>query len=67
MQQRRNQAFDAYRADAISRLEEEQHEFQSFLGRLRQAWDKAEFDTFLADRRKRPADKKATEPASKPN
>jgi len=31
-------------------LEEEQREFQSFLKRLRQAREKAEFDTFLADR-----------------
>jgi len=62
-----NQAFDAYRADAISRLEEEQHEFQAFLQRLRQARDKAEFDAFMADRRQRPANKAAAEPASEPD
>ena len=61
-----NQAFDAYRADAISRLEEEGREFQSFLERLRQARDKAEFDAFMADRRQRPSGKTAAEPASKP-
>ena len=59
-----NQAFDAYRADAISRLEEEQREFHSFLERLRQARDKAEFDAFMADRRGRPAGKEAAKPAS---
>ena len=61
-----NQAFDAYRADAISHLEEEQREFQAFLERLRQARDKAEFDAFMADRRQRPSGKAAAEPASKP-
>ena len=60
-----NQAFDAYRADAISRLEEEQREFQAFLERLRQARDKAEFDAFMADRRQRPASTDAAEPSSK--
>ncbi len=59
-----NQAFDAYRADAISHLEEEQREFQAFLERLRQARDKAEFDAFMADRRQRPAGKAAAEQAS---
>ena len=62
-----NQAFDAYRADAISQLEEEGREFQSFLERLRQARDKAEFDAFMADRRGRPAGKNAAEPAAKPD
>ena len=60
-----NQAFDTYRADAISRLEEEGREFQSFLERLRQARDKAEFDAFMADRRQCPASTDATEPAGK--
>ena len=49
-----NHAFDAYRADTLRRLEEEQREFTAFLERLRFAKDKAEFDEFLADRRKRP-------------
>ena len=62
-----NQAFDTYRADAISRLEEEQREFQAFLERLRHARDKAEFDAFMADRRQRPASTDATEPSGKAN
>ena len=49
-----NRAFDEYRADTLRRLEEEQREFQDFLGRLRMAKDKAEFDQFMADRRNRP-------------
>jgi len=62
-----NQAFDTYRADAISRLEDEQREFQAFLERLRQARDKAEFDAFMADRRQRPAGMETAKPASKPD
>ena len=49
-----NRAFDEYRADTLRRLEEEQREFQDFLGRLRMAKDKAEFDQFMAERRNRP-------------
>jgi hypothetical protein len=49
-----NRAFDEYRADTLRRLEEEQREFKDFLGRLRMAKDKAEFDQFMADRRNRP-------------
>ncbi|HEX4259993.1 MAG TPA: DUF2852 domain-containing protein [Acetobacteraceae bacterium] len=48
-----NTAFDEYRAETLRRLEEEQQEFQSYLERLRQAKDKAEFDQFMADRRNR--------------
>ena len=48
-----NRAFDEYRAETLRRLEEEQREFQEFLGRLREAKDKAEFDQFMADRRGR--------------
>ena len=48
-----NQAFDEYRTETLRRLEEEQHEFQDFLRRLRQAKDKAEFDQFMAERRDR--------------
>ena len=47
-----NRAFDEYRADTLRRLEEEQREFQEFLGRLRFAKDRAEFDQFMAERRK---------------
>jgi len=46
-----NSAFDEYRAATLRRLEEEESEFHSFLDRLRQAKDKAEFDQFMADRR----------------
>jgi hypothetical protein len=56
-----NQAFDAYREETLSRLEEEQQEFQAFLERLRQARDKAEFDQFMAERRRRTG---VTEPRS---
>ncbi|WP_099825411.1 DUF2852 domain-containing protein [Oceaniglobus indicus] len=45
-----NSAFDAYKADTLRRLEEEQNAFQSFLERLRDAKDKAEFDQFMNDR-----------------
>jgi hypothetical protein len=50
-----NRAFDEYRADTLRRLEEEQREFKEFLNRLRHAKDKAEFDQFMAERR-RPQD-----------
>ena len=61
-----NQAFDAYRADTINRMEEEGREFQVFLERLRQARDKAEFDSFMADRRQRTAAKDDAAPSTKP-
>ncbi len=48
-----NRAFDAYREETLRRLEEEQKEFQAYLDRLRQARDKAEFDEFMAERRRR--------------
>lgn len=48
-----NRAFDAYREETLRRLEEEQKEFQEYLDRLRQARDKAEFDEFMAERRRR--------------
>ena len=48
-----NRAFDEYRDETLRRLEEEQREFRDFLDRLRFARDKAEFDEFLADRRRR--------------
>ncbi len=49
-----NHAFDDYRAETLKRLEEEQSEFKEFLGRLRFAKDRAEFDQFIAARRQRP-------------
>lgn len=48
-----NRAFDAYKADTLRRLEEEQGNFEAFLERLREAKDKAEFDQFMDDRAKR--------------
>jgi len=48
-----NRAFDEYRAETLRRLEEEQKEFTDFLERLRFAKDKAEFDQFMAERRRR--------------
>lgn len=47
-----NAAFDAYKADTLRRLEEEQTQFETFLQRLRDAKDKAEFDAFMEDREK---------------
>ena len=49
-----NQAFDEYRAETLRRLEDEQKEFKEFLGRLRQAKDKEEFDAFMAQHKTRP-------------
>lgn len=45
-----NSAFDAYKADTLQRLEQEQSDFEAFLERLRDAKDKAEFDQFMDDR-----------------
>ncbi len=50
-----NRAFDEYRAETLRRLEDEEKEFREFLNNLRFAKDKAEFDDFLANRRKPPA------------
>lgn len=63
-----NRAFDEYRLETLRRLEDEQREFQDFLERLRHAKDKAEFDAFMAERRRAaapPADEApgAAEPA----
>lgn len=49
-----NTAFDAYREETLKRLEDEQDEFEDFLGKLRQAKDKAEFDDFMNERKNRP-------------
>jgi hypothetical protein len=49
-----NGAFDAYRQETLSRLEDEQREFTEYLENLRKAKDKAEFDQFMAERRNRP-------------
>ena len=45
-----NAAFDAYKAETLRRLEDEQTNFEAFLARLRDAKDKAEFDQFMDDR-----------------
>jgi len=45
-----NSAFDAYRADTLKRLEDEQVAFEGFLHRLRAAKDKTEFDQFMDER-----------------
>ncbi|MGP3696294.1 DUF2852 domain-containing protein [Rhodobacter sp. NSM] len=55
-----NVAFDAYKADTLRRLEEEQIAFESFLQRLREAKDKKEFDAFM-DERARTSDKPAAD------
>ncbi len=47
-----NAAFDAYKAETLQRLEDEQDAFEAFLQRLREAKDKAEFDQFMEDRAK---------------
>ena len=47
-----NTAFDAYKADTLRRLEDEQGSFEAFLERLRAAKDKAEFDEFMDERAK---------------
>ncbi len=51
-----NSAFDAYKADTLRRLEEEQASFEEFLKRLREAKDKAEFDQFIDERARRARD-----------
>ena len=48
-----NNAFDAYKAETLRRLQDEQDAFEAFLGRLRDAKDKAEFDQFMSERDKR--------------
>ncbi len=51
-----NSAFDAYRADMLKRLEDEQAAFGAFLDRLREAKDKSEFDAFMEERSRRRAE-----------
>ncbi|WP_147124789.1 DUF2852 domain-containing protein [Shimia ponticola] len=47
-----NSAFDAYKAETLRRLEDEQESFEAFLERLRAAKDKSEFDQFMDERAK---------------
>ena len=54
-----NAAFDAYKADTLRRVEEEQGSFESFLERLRAAKDKSEFDAFMDERAARKDDEKS--------
>ena len=51
-----NEAFDSYKEETLKRLEEEQEAFQGFLDRLRRAKDQAEFDQFMDERRRGPAE-----------
>lgn len=45
-----NTAFDAYKAETLRRLQDEQESFEAFLQRLRDAKDKSEFDQFMDER-----------------
>ena len=51
-----NLAFDNYKSETLKRLEDEQEAFESFLNRLREAKDKAEFDQFMDERATRARD-----------
>jgi Protein of unknown function (DUF2852) len=62
-----NSAFDDYRSETLKRLEDEQREFKDFLGRLRFAKDRNEFDQFMAERRERPFEPNSpAEPPAEP-
>lgn len=50
-----NSAFDAYKAETLRRLEEEQQSFEGFLQRLRETKDQAEFDAFMEERAEKAA------------
>lgn len=45
-----NTAFDSYKTETLKRLLSEQEAFEAFLGRLREAKDKQEFDRFMEER-----------------
>ncbi len=45
-----NSAFDAYKAETLQRLMDEQEQFEAFLERLRAAKDQSEFDQFMDER-----------------
>ena len=57
-----NTAFDAYKADTLRRLEDEQQAFDAFLQRLREAKDKSEFDDFMDDRARKARETPEDEP-----
>ena len=56
-----NSAFDAYKAETLKRLEDEQQAFDDFLRRLREAKDKTEFDAFMDERARRRREDTASE------
>ena len=51
-----NAAFDAYRAETLKRLEEEQAAFDEYVEKLRQARDAEEFERFMAEHKKKTVD-----------
>ena len=59
-----NTAFDAYKADTLERLEREQDDFESFLKRLRDSKDKAEFDAYMEERARAARDVPQDDPAA---
>ena len=61
-----NAAFDEYREETLRRLEEEQKGFVEFLDNLRRAKDKAEFDQYMAERRRWPAKPEAPDAPDEP-
>ncbi len=56
-----NSAFDAYKADMLRRLQDEQKQFEDFLQRLRDAKDKSEFDQFMDEREAKAKQQHASE------
>ena len=48
-----NAAFDAYKAETLKRLEEEEAAFAGYIQKLREARDSQEFERFLAERKER--------------
>lgn len=54
-----NTAFDAYKAETLRRLQDEQEAFEAFLDRLRAAKDQQEFDAFMEDRARQNAAREA--------
>ncbi|MGB7260703.1 MAG: DUF2852 domain-containing protein [Albidovulum sp.] len=61
-----NTAFDSYKADTLDRLEREQQEFETFLSRLRESKDKAEFDQYLDQRARTPREDDIETPDADP-
>ncbi len=59
-----NFAFDAYKAETLKRLEDEQSAFHDFLDRLRKAKDQTEFDAFMDERARRRRDDIHDEPVA---